>query len=139
MLAYLNIYDMKIPATSAVFIKGIRDVVTFQILKPDVFLDKIEPGLKLKDIINHAMNVYNDQELPATMESSGQTASFIVNMSMYIAAILMFFTVIAFLFLLMRFRKLRNTIDRILIGIKKKTFWNNTIRSITISYLETGI
>ena len=43
----MSIYDMQIPATSEVFIEGIRDVVTFQMLKPDPLLNLIKPGLTL--------------------------------------------------------------------------------------------
>lgn len=91
---------MAIPAASEEFINEIRDVVTFQILKPDVFLNAIEPGLTLQKIINHAFNVFNDIEVPATMESSGQTASFIVNMAMYIGATLLFLTTITIIVIL---------------------------------------
>ena len=73
------------------------------------------------------------------MESSGQTASFIVNMSMYIMVIASFIVFLAVVYILMKFKKYKNKMLRILDGIKKKTFWNNTIRSITISYLETAI
>ena len=58
---------------------------------------------------------------------------------MYIMAIACFIIFILVIYVLMKFRKLKNKMMKILDGIKKKTFWNNTIRSITISYLETAI
>ena len=60
-------------------------------------------------------------------------------MAVYIMAIIAFFSVIVVLFLLVRLKKYKAKMKEIIIGIKEKTFWNNTIRSITISYIETAI
>lgn len=50
----MSIYDMAIPSTSEVFIGGLRDIVTFEMLKPDKILGMIEPGLKLQHLIDIA-------------------------------------------------------------------------------------
>ena len=60
-------------------------------------------------------------------------------MATYIMAVACFIIFIVVIYVLMKFGKLKNKMMRIIDGIKKKTFWNNTIRSITISYLETAI
>lgn len=73
------------------------------------------------------------------MESSGQSASLIVNMIMYLMALGGFLVFVAVLYVLLKVKGLKSKIQRVIEGIKKKTFWNNTIRSITISYLETAI
>ena len=73
------------------------------------------------------------------MESSGQTESFIVNMAVYIFALLVFLVVIIGILLLKNFEKLKPKLTKIIEGVKEKTFWNNTIRSVTITYIETAI
>lgn len=110
---------MSIPATSEVFIDGIRGVVTFEMLKPDPLLGLIKPGLKLQDIIDAATGGDKDQgDLPATMESSGQTASLIVNLSMYIVAILVFLFAILIIYIATKFKKYKAKMTRIIYGIK---------------------
>jgi len=73
------------------------------------------------------------------MQSSGQSDSILVNMAVYILVIGLFLLFILILVIVMFFEKLKPKVVKILQGIKEKTFWNNTIRSVTITYLETMI
>lgn len=50
----MSIYDMLMPATVELYIDGFRDVVTFQMLKPDPILGMIKPGLTLDALMNAA-------------------------------------------------------------------------------------
>lgn len=119
------------------YVKGIRDIVTFQFLKPDPILKMIKPGLTIDVLLGAAKGT--NTNLPQTMEGAGQTASFLVNMFMYIAALVVFFVILVVLILLTQIKKYKTKIIQILEGVKKKTFWNNTVRSVTISYIETAI
>lgn len=125
------------PTSVEIYVNGFRDVVTFQMLKPDPILGLVKPGLSVASIMGVVRG--GNTDLPQTVESSGQTESIIVNMAVYIMAIVAFFSFLIVLFLLVRLKKYKPKIKEILIGIKEKTFWNNTIRSITISYIETAI
>lgn len=137
VLAYMSIYDMLLPATVELYTDGFRDVVTFQMLKPDPILNLFKPGLTLDALMNAAKGA--NSNLPQTMESSGQSASLIVNMIMYVMALVAFLVFVGILYVLLKVKGLKSKIQRVIDGIKKKTFWNNTIRSVTISYLETAI
>lgn len=77
--------------------------------------------------------------MSGSLESSGQTDSFLLNMITYVIAMVFFCIFMFALFLLYRIKKLRAKILEKIEGIKQKTFWNNTVRSITITYLETAI
>mmetsp|Transcript_33595 Transcript_33595/g.51701 ORF Transcript_33595/g.51701 Transcript_33595/m.51701 type:complete len:315 (-) Transcript_33595:474-1418(-) len=74
------------------------------------------------------------------MESSGvESSNFLVNMAIYIAALVFFVLAMGLFFVLKHIQKIKKKVETIIKGILKKTFWCNTIRSITISYLETAI
>lgn len=79
------------------------------------------------------------EKMSGSLESSGQTDSFLMNMITYVIALLLFSVFMFVLFLLYRIQKLRAKIMEKIEGIKKKTFWNNTVRSVSITYLETAI
>lgn len=137
ILAYLSLYKVEIPASVAMYVEGIRGIVTFKMLKPDPILGMLEPGLTLEALLGAAKGANTD--LPQEMEEAGQTASFLVNMFIYVAAFGVFFIVLIVLVLLTQIKKWRSKIEAIVEGVKKKTFWNNAVRSVTISYIETAI
>lgn len=56
-------------------------------------------------------------------------------MIIFIVAFVLFVLFVAALFIAMKIKKIRSMAKRIAQKVKEKTFWNNTIRSITISYL----
>ena len=60
-------------------------------------------------------------------------------MAIYLVALIMFLVVLLFIYIATKFKKYKAKMQRVFIGIKKGAFYNNTIRSITISYLETAI
>lgn len=135
LVAYMSIYDTNIPANVEIYVAEFRKMVKFEILKPDPILGLIKPGLTLQSLLESA----SQPQLPGSLESSGQTDSFLLNMITYIIALAAFACFLAALCVLARFPKLRERIMVKLDGIKKKTFWNNTVRSVSITYLETAI
>ena len=73
------------------------------------------------------------------MESSGvKSPGFIINMALYLMLLAAFLGLLAFIFALTYVPALKLKIQGILRKILESTFWNNTIRSISLSYLETG-
>ena len=73
------------------------------------------------------------------MESSGVTSGgFIVNMAMYIMLLGAFILLGVFLYALKFVPPVRAKVETIIRNTLKSTFWNNTIRSISISYIETA-
>ena len=73
------------------------------------------------------------------MESSGvKSPGFIVNMALYLMVLAAFLGFLALLLALRFVPPLRVKIEGIIRKTLEGTFWNNTIRSISLSYLETG-
>jgi hypothetical protein len=73
------------------------------------------------------------------MESSGvKSPGFIVNMALYLMVLAAFLGFLAVLLALRFVPSLRVKIEGIIRKTLEGTFWNNTIRSISLSYLETG-
>jgi hypothetical protein len=73
------------------------------------------------------------------MESSGvKSPGFLVNMALYIMVLGAFVGFVVFLYALRFIPPIRAKVEGIIRKTLEGTFWNNTIRSISISYLETG-
>ena len=73
------------------------------------------------------------------MESSGvSSGGFMVNMALYIMVFVAFLGFGAILFALRFIPPIRNKVEGIIRKTLEGTFWNNTIRSISISYIETA-
>ena len=134
LCAYMSVYETPVPANSELYMDEFRKMVKFEILKPDNLVGLWLPGFKLQDYLASAR-----AGLSGSMESSGQSDSFIVNMAIYIFALSAFLSALGVLYCLLTVKKLQVKVRAILEGVRKKTFWNNTIRSLTISYLETAI
>ena len=73
------------------------------------------------------------------MESSGvKSSGFMVNMALYIMVLGAFVGFGAFLYALKFIPAIRAKVEGIIRKTLQSTFWNNTIRSISISYIETA-
>ena len=126
---------MSIPANIEIYVSEFRKLIRFEILKPDNMIGLVKPGYTLALLIGDAKT-----SVSASLDSSGvESSSFMVNMGVYIFAGGAFLLAMLVLVLLMMLRRLKEKIKGIIEKVMKKTFWNNTIRSITISYLETTI
>ena len=76
--------------------------------------------------------------MSSTMESTGvKSSGFMVNMALYMMVLAAFMAFMLFLFLLKFVPPFKAKIEGIIKKTINNTFWNNTIRSISISYLET--
>jgi amino acid transporter len=72
----------------------------------------------------------------SSTESSGiKSDSLLVNLAVYFFILLVFIIVVGTLFALKKSKKFKDRAEKTIDGIKRKTFWNNIIRSVTISYL----
>lgn len=135
MIAFLSLYEATIPANIEIYFDEFRKLVKFEILKPDNMLGLISPGLTVAKLLGEKPTV-----ISASLESSGvQSTSIMANLGVYILGVSFFIIVIVVLVLLLRVQRIRDKVKGIIEKIKKKTFWNNTIRSVTISYLETAL
>ena len=73
------------------------------------------------------------------MESTGvKSPGFMVNMALYIVLVGVFVLAMSVLYALTYVQSIKVKIQKIIQGVMDKTFWNNTIRSVSISYLETA-
>jgi len=61
-----------------------------------------------------------------------------VNMALYIVLVGVFVLAMSVLYALTYVQSIKVKIQKIIQGVMDKTFWNNTIRSVSISYLETA-
>jgi hypothetical protein len=78
--------------------------------------------------------------MSSSSESTGiKSDSLIVNLAVYVMALLGFGLFMGILYALKKSEKLREKIEPKIKKILKQTFWNNTVRSITISYLQTAV
>ena len=78
--------------------------------------------------------------MSSSSESTGiKSDSMIVNLAVYVMALLGFGSFMGILYALKKSEKLREKIEPKIKKILKQTFWNNTVRSITISYLQTAV
>ena len=100
LCAYMSIYETNVPANSEIYMGEFRKMVKFEILKPDNLVGIWVPGFKLQDFLASAQ-----AELSGSMESSGESDSFIVNMAIYILALSVFLVAIIVLYLLMTVKK----------------------------------
>ena len=64
------------------------------------------------------------------------TPDIVINMAAYILIGILGAATFLVVILLARFEKLKSRFKPIIKRVKKSTFWNNTIQSITFSYLD---
>ena len=106
-------------------------------MQPDNLLGLFFPsGTTVQSLIEGAEEKMG---LDSSMESSGvKSSGFIVNMALYLFILAAFLVFLAFLFALTYVPSLKVRIQGILRKTMENTFWNNVIRSVSLSYLETG-
>mgnify|MGYP001098195434 CR=1 FL=1 len=132
LIAYMSIYEVNMPANIEIYVEEFSKMVKFEILKPDNLIGLVWPEVTIKSLLESSKT-----KLQSNVENSGyQSENFFVNNALYVAVALLFILVIAILFILQKFAK---KVEGILKNILRKTFWNNMIRSFSISYLETSI
>lgn len=56
----MSIYEVLMPTSVEVYVDGFRDVVTFQMLKPDPILGLVQPGLTIASLMNAAKGANTD-------------------------------------------------------------------------------
>ena len=126
----MSIYNTPTPANVEIYITAFQDTVKFEVLKPDKLIGLVKPGFKLATFLEP-----ENQIVQGDVANIGESQSLIANMIIFISAFLFFLIFVGALILAMRVKKLRSKAGAIALKVKEKTFWNNTIRSITISYL----
>ena len=106
-------------------------------MKPDNILAIIDPDLSVDVILGIAKG---DKNVKSNMESLGfKSTSFLKNMVTYVfIAVICLLTIIGMLFL-RYFDKLKPKIDTALKDALNQFFFNNYVRSMTITYVETAI
>ena len=128
----MSIYEVNLPANIEIYLEQFAKLIKFEILKPDNLLGLYEPGLTVQILIEGSKT-----KLSSNIENSGvQSENFLVNNILYIAAASLFILLLIILFIL---KKLIKKIEGILRRILAKTFFNNIVRSISISYLDTSV
>jgi len=126
----LSIYNTPTPANVEIYITAFQDTVKFEVLKPDKLIGIFEPGFKLS-----AYLAKDNQIIQGDVANIGESKSLIANMIIFITALLLFLMFVGALRVAMKVKKYRRKASAVVHKVKEKTFWNNTIRSITISYL----
>ena len=96
-----------------------------------------DPDLSVDVIIGIAKGAV---EVKSNAESSGfKSSSFVKNMAVYIFIIVGVLLLIVVGLFLRFFDKIQPKVDKALRDAANKFFFNNYVRSITITYLETAI
>ena len=142
LIAYMSVYDINIPGNVEIYVEEFRKLVAFEVLKPDQIMKILDDDAHVKLLlIKYGLASSNDvtYEMPASLESSGQSASFVVNVAQYIVAFVFFIILVLLLKILVKSRFFKVKVKKFLINLKKNTFFKNTIRSVTLSYLDTCI
>ena len=142
LIAYMSIYDINIPSNVEIYVEEFRKLVAFEILKPKnlmKILDK-NPAAKLL-LIKYGLAASSDGTvvMPSSLQSSGQSPNMLVNVGQYVVALVLFILTVIGLKVLSQSKRFKMQIKKIFINLKKNTFFKNTIRSITLSYIDTCI
>ena len=130
MISFLSIYNTPTPANVEIYITAFQDTVKFEVLKPDRLIGLFDPGFKLSTFLSPQNEI-----IQGDVANIGESKSLVANMSIFIVAIVFFILFVGALAVAMKVKKVRRKAQKLAASIKEKTFWNNTIRSITISYL----
>jgi len=142
LIAYMSIYDINIPSNVEIYVEEFRKLVAFEILKPANMVKLVDKNPEVKlFLIRYGLAPSSDvkYEMPASLASSGQSASFVVNVAQYIVGFLFFIIAVLALKSLAQSKFFKVQIKKFLVNLKKNTFFKNTIRSITLSYVDTCI
>ena len=136
LIVFFSLYDTPISGNVEIYVEEFRKLVQFDILQPDNLLGIISPGTTVQSLVESAEE---ERNLDSSMESSGvKSPGFIVNMALYLMVLAAFLIFLALLLALRFVPSLRVKIEGMIRKTLEGTFWNNTIRSISLSYLETG-
>lgn len=104
-------------------------------MKPDNILQLIDPDLSMDVLIGVTKSM-----VKSNMESSGyKSANFIKNMAVYVFVIAVCLLAIVGMLFLRFIDKIQPKVDKALRDALNKFFFNNFVRSVTITYLETAI
>lgn len=138
MVGNYQIFDVGIPANIEIFFTEFKSLVKFEILKPDPLIQIFYPEVTVQSMIEGSKKKLR---LDSSLENNGiETDNLVVNTIQYIVIgcifLLMIVTLLVILFCCPKF-KIKALAK--LIELKRRTFWNNIIRSITISYLDLCI
>ena len=136
LIVFFSLYDTPISGNVEIYVEEFRKLVQFDILQPDNLLGIISPGTTVQSLVESAEE---ERNLDSSMESTGvKSPGFIVNMALYLMVLAAFLIFLALLLALRFVPSLRVKIEGMIRKTLEGTFWNNTIRSISLSYLETG-
>jgi hypothetical protein len=137
LICMLSLYDIPIPGNVEIYMDEFRKLIFFEILNPDKIIGLIYPGKTLQSLIE-GENL-KDHNFTGAMESTGvKSTGFLINMAVYIFILCAFLIFLMTIYLLSYVKPIRQKMQKIIRSTLEKTFWNNTIRSITLSYIETA-
>lgn len=139
IMCALTIYQVNFPVNALVIIQNFRQIIFFEMLKPD----KILPLIGIKISVSELLNLNYKEVLleDKSFEENGiESSNCLVNLRIYL------FILIGFIFILMIFLLIaavfKNLREKIIEKIKKIItgfIWNNSIKSLLIAYLPQCI
>jgi len=135
MLSYITLYAIPVPSNAEIYVKQFRSLIDFDILKPDNFLPLINKDWSQEYFIS----IGKTTALSGLQSSGIQSGNIVLNLSTYIFIGLFFVFVLLLMSSLLIVRKFHDKVKAKLIDILNKTFWNNSIRSLNITYLKTAL
>ena len=131
----MTLLNVQIPGNAEIYIQQFRELVDFEIFKPDVFLPLINPKWSIEYFVG-----FGTAKVQGNLAATGVTSGNILfNLQTYIMLFCLFLVFMIILILLMAVKKFRPKIQALLKSIIDKTFFNNLVRSINLSYLKSAL
>lgn len=126
---------MQIPGNAEIYIQQFRELVDFEIFQPDVFLPLINKKWSVQYFVG-----FSKAQVQGNLAATGVTSGNILfNLQTYIMLLCIFLFFMLILVALMIIKKFRAKIKALITSILQKTFFNNSVRSINLSYLKSAL
>ena len=135
MLQVQLYYKTNIPGPAQILLKEVGNFVEFEALKPD----------KLMNLVMFMTN--NTEVLEGTisknLENTGlKTGSILNNLAVFLQVIIVAIVTVTIILIarkLLRNKVYKKKIEKLIVKQKKAFMWNNTIGSLSVSYLKNCI
>ena len=137
LCTFLTIFTIPIPSNAEIYLDQFRGLINFSMVNPNVIM-----GMVIKDFNFNKLMGIEPQKMSASEESSSmESTNFWANMStfIFIFVVIIFSVIVAGLLVLFCFKSIANIVQSSLIQFKNDTFFGNSIKAQSATYLKTTI